>query len=510
MRIRKTGLLLFVLILQTLAFADSSRFSIQMPNEPVSLDPSFAEDGVGLYLLNNTSAGLVGYNEKGELKNLLAEEIMISKDHKSFDVTLKKGAFWSDGKPIQISDFLTSFRRFLGPKSTSKLAPLFFAIRGAQAYHQGKAGNSDLGVLEKAGKLHFDLEEPCPYFVQLLTLPLAFPLRQDILDQNQGRWPLNAPVSGPYTIQTYQIGQKLILERNSKYFVAPAKTAIVEVLFIPDESTAMNLFRQGRLDILTRVSSLDLPGLKKKGLIQTHPFSATYYLSFNCRKPPFNQSKWRRAVAGSIRRDEIVSLLDSWDQAAWSWIPFGFEGFEPYQNPGKVFSQDVNEIKTAKKSDFKIQAGFDFGDRNSRIMEKVQQDLNQYLNLQISLIHYDWKTYLQTLKTDPPQIFRMGWLAPFKDSIPHLKAFTSTSLNNYSGCASPAYDQVVAEVEKLPPGPARLQKIKKAQKILLEDEAMVIPIFHYAQNIGVSKRIHGFKANEFGVIPFNQISVDAL
>ena len=59
----------------------------------------------------------------------------------------------------------------------------------------------------------------------------------------------------------------------------------------------------------------------------------------------------------------------------------------------------------------------------------------------------------------------------------------------------------------LPPGKERAEKILSAQKILLEEEAVVIPIYHYVQNIAVSPRVHGFRVNPFGIVLFRDLSL---
>ena len=123
----------------------------------------------------------------------------------------------------------------------------------------------------------------------------------------------------------------------------------------------------------------------------------------------------------------------------------------------------------------------------------------------LSLNYQDWKSYLKTLQTNPPPIFRFGWMAPFMDPLTHLRVFTSGEINNYTGCSNAKYDQLIEEIERLKPGIERRKKIEAAQKILLEDEAVVIPIYHYVQNTGISERVKGFQMNPSGIILFKDL-----
>ncbi len=479
---------------------------VQLSAEPVSLDPSLAEDGVSLQVLNQVMEGLVGNDSDGKLENRLASEVETLKNGLEIRFTLRKGALWSDGKPVEVQDFVLAFQRALSPTTLGKLAPLFYPIRGARAYHEGKT--AELGVFEKAGKLVIQLEHPAPYLIQALTLSIAFPVRADILNQNGGKWPETAPVTGPFRVLTHLVDEKIVLERNPRYWGEKAKLDQIEFLIVADETTAIRLFDQGKLDLLTRVSSLDFARLKKAGRIHTTPFLATYYLSFDCRKPPFQNRDWRRAVAGAIRREEIAQVLEAGEMAASSWIPRGLEGFEPFQNPRPLFADSIqkviSEVRGANPSRV-IQAGFDASSRNSRVMEKIEQDLFRELGVHLSLSPLDWRAYVKSLAVDPPQIFRFGRMAPFSDPIVHLKGLTSSDLNNYSGCHVDRYDHLVEEIERMVPGSRREKKILQAQKIIVEEEAVVVPIYHYVQNTAFSTRVDGLQVSPQGLILLSQI-----
>ncbi|MEO5969164.1 MAG: peptide ABC transporter substrate-binding protein [Bdellovibrionia bacterium] len=484
---------------------------VQLPTEPISLDPSLALDGVSLQVLNNIDEGLMGYSSEGRLDTRLAESYELSRDGKKYIFTLRKGALWSDGQALVVQDFVTAFRRTLSAKTLSRMAPIYFNIRNAKAFHEGKINEKDLAVNEVNGKLVIELEKKVPSFLHSLTLPQTFPLRKEILDAHGGSWPESGPVSGPYRIASHKFEQSIVLERNPHYRNSSStrpQSMISRIEYkITDESTAINLFDQGMLDIVTRVSALDLPRLQSSGRVKLSPFLATYYLSFNCRKAPFNNKVFRRAVAGSIRRAELVQVLGGGELPAWSWIPKGLEGYMSYKDPSVVFAGAIHELTQRREQSAPIEASFDISARNSRIMEKIQQDLLKDLNVNLSLTPLSWQAFNHSIKSDPPPLFRYGWMAPFMDPITHLRVFTTGNLNNFSGCSNLNYDALVEEIETLPPGPTRETKIFAAQKILLEEEAAVVPIYHYVQHTAVSPRVKEFKINAFGIIKFQDLSL---
>lgn len=485
--------------------ADTLR--VQLTGEPVSLDPSLAEDGISLRILSNTQEGLVGYDGAGDFKPLLAESYQVSKDGLRYEFTLRPGVVWSDGQPLKVADFVFGFRRSLAPATAGKLAEFLFPIRGAREFHAGRSKQLS-AVREEKGKLVIELGEPAPHLLGMLALSIAYPQRADRL--TGGRWPVgNAiaqlPVVGAYRMVKHEPDQRVLLEANPRYWGGRPPIAKVEMVIVKDDTTAISLFEQGRLDMLTRIPSIDYARLKRDGVVHTDPFHATYFLAFNCRKAPFGDRDWRRAVAASIRRDEIETLVGTGEAAARSWVPRGMEGALPFNATAIRYEDSVAKVKPLAPKQAPVTLGFDSSSRNSSIMEKVQQDLKKYLGLRTRLADADWKTYVKSMKVDPESIYRFGWLAPFNDPITHLLAFTSGNPNNATGCSFPEYDRLVEEISRIKPSPEREKKIQEAQAILVDREALVIPLLHYAQNHAVAARVEGFRVNPFGVLFFREM-----
>ncbi len=473
---------------------------VQLTSEPVSLDPARAEDGVSLRILGNVMEGLVGYDGSGKLVNRIAASVLPSRDGKTFRFKLRKDAKWSDGKAVTASEFVAGINRARDPATASKVAGLLGPIDSVE---------------ESQGDVIIRLREPTSYFLQSLALSAALPVRADVLAglaESKDRWPLTAPSTGPYRIVRHQPDTKFVLERNPHYAGraradAPSQ---VELVIVSDESTGVALFEQGQLDILTRVPSLEFERMRKKGVVKVDPFHATYYIAFNTRVAPMNEPAWRKAVAGSVDRPGIVAAIGTGETPACSWVPVGLEGHfacPPEAARLKPFEQAMAEVRgkaAARKGE--LHGAFDSSSRNSLVMEKIQADLKKSLGLELSLINQDWKTYVRGLSS-PRQIYRFGWLAPFADPISHLEVFTTGNPNNYTGWSSPAYDALVREIARMKPGKARAARIVAAQKILLEDETVVVPIYHYVQTHAVSPRVSGFRVSPFGVIRFDELGV---
>ncbi len=152
-----------------------------------------------------------------------------------------------------------------------------------------------------------------------------------------------------------------------------------------------------------------------------------------------------------------------------------------------------------------IELRFDSNSRNQTIAEKIQADLKTHLGLHVDLQMQDWKSYVKLLQSDTPAIYRFGWMAPFADPITHLKVFVTGGENNHSGYSNAAYDALVAKIDQMDTGPAREALIKQAQKIILADDPVVIPLYHYSLTFGVAERVRELEVTPFSVVNWGKL-----
>ena len=467
---------------------------VQLGAEPATLDPARAEDGVALQVLANTMDGLYAYDGAGVLEPALAGTTQVSPDRKHYRFTLRPEARWSDGKPVLPEHFVMAFQRALDPKDPGKLAPNFDIIRGAAEYRAGKTEWKTVGVSVEGNALVIDLVEPITHFLDLLTLPSVAPVLSL-------KWDETGPTTGPYVLAHHILNQHILLDVNEECWRRMVKNQRplrpVMMRIVPDENTGMSLFESGRLDILSRLPTTDLARAAKLGTLRRDPFYATYYLGINTRNgkvPVALRRAWDRAIA----REPIVKALGTGDYPARTWIPAGIEGHEDWTG-------DLPPSVEHSGAKLRIEAGFDASARNQQILEIVQKQL-EAVGVELTLSPLDWKSYLRRIDTDPPPIFRMGWLTPVRDPILHLQMLVTGGPNNLTGWSNKNYDRLVNEVRTMEPGAARVKKIHEAQKIL-SDEVPIIPLYHYSQTHLLSKRVENFRVNPFGVMRFEEIQV---
>lgn len=475
-------------------------FVVQLSSDPVSLNPFKAEDGGAVRILSNVMDGLMGYDASGRLVHRLSESHSMSDDGKVYRFTLRSGVKWSDSRPVTTDEMVTGLRKAMSVQTGSKFSQLLSVIESVDS---------------RDGKVEIKLKHPVTQFLDSLTLVSAVPYRSDF-DSN---WPVSGPVTGPFLLTRYELGKRIVLKRNPNHWAAKRESEapsnwLDEVHFqiISDDTVAASLFSSGRVDLLTRIAPLDIDRMRKSGVVHEFPMAATYYLAFNQKKTPFQSVENRCAVASAIDSRAVVSALSGSDWPAKSWIPLGLEG---YFDAGSVpwgVSEKSSQKEAAGKATLRafrerIVLGTDSGQKNHWVVERVQALLKSKLELESSIEVLDWKSYVGRLGVDAPAIFRFAWLAPYLDPLTHLQVFTSANPNNYTGWKSTRYDRLVEEIAKLPVGRDRLAKINEAQRLLLEEECVLVPVFHYTQSYATSRRVESLTVNPLSIVRYDEIKV---
>ena len=448
-----------------------------------------------------------------QAKPALAERWTHSKDNKTWTFFLKDKVLWTDGQPLTAKHFISSWERLLNPKTASEYAYFLFPIKKARQYNQGLIKDfKEVGVKTgDKGELILELEKPLFYFPYLLTHPSTFPIRIDIIEKKKSLWtePENIVTLGPYKLNRWEHDKALVLNKNNSYYGKAPSIKNLVFYVIPDETTILNLYLSGRLDAALPLISRDLPFLIKRKDHHTHSLLSLYYYGFNVEAPALKNKKIRQAIAQAIDREEIVQLLNRRNLALKSWIPKGLFAHDPDVglsfNPEKA--RELLQQAQTNSIPPKIQIFYNTTTDHKMIAENIQSQLKKNIGLNVELNNQEWKTYLQRLKTKQVELFRLGWLADYPDPDNFMNLMTSFSDNNHTNWKNKKYDQLILQAMKMENTSLRKQLYTQAQKILLEEDVAVFPIFTGVSHILISPRIKNYPFNIMNYILFKNIEI---
>ena len=420
-------------------------------SEPPTLDWNKSTDTTSSLVIQNLMEGLAEYDFSGpfiKARPALALRWTSSPDNKTWSFFLRDDISWTDGAPLTAKHFVDSWERLLRPETGSEYAYFLFPIKNARAYNQGKIKDfKKVGVkAPRPGKLVVELEEGLFYFPYLLTHTSTFPIRKELINQEDSLWtePENIVTLGAYRLHRWDHDKALILVENKSYYGTEPSIKKVILYVTPDEATVMNLYSSGRLDIASPLISRELPLLRKRKDYRRSAILSLYYYGFNVQSPILKDPRMRKAFIHAVDREEIVQLLNRGDRPLKSWIPKGIFAhkksigldFNPEKSRGLLREMGFNQPTDVPP----IQMFYNSSSDHKTVAENVQSQLKRHLGLRIELNSQEWKSYLQRLKAKNIEVFRLGWLADYPDPDNFMNLMTGFSDNNHSQWKNKRYD----------------------------------------------------------------------
>ncbi len=125
--------------------------------------------------------------------------------------------------------------------------------------------------------------------------------------------------SGPFKLESFEIGQETVLTRNDDYNSAsdlsenqgPAKIQRLIYREIPEDSTALLELKTGGVDLLMMTPNDFLPELKKVPTVSvmTKAGLVVMYMAINTSVDPFTDIKVRQAAALAVNQKEILDSI---------------------------------------------------------------------------------------------------------------------------------------------------------------------------------------------------------
>ena len=127
------------------------------------------------------------------------------------------------------------------------------------------------------------------------------------------------------------------------------------------------------------------------------------------------------------------------------------------------------------------------------VAEAAQSMWQRHLGVTVRLDNQEWKVYLSRLLTDPPDIFRLGWVADYADPENFMRVFTAGSGNNHTGWKNAHFDALVQLAARETDSDKRSALYRKAQQILCQTDAPIVPLFNTVEFTVLRPRFTGLE-----------------
>jgi ABC-type transport system substrate-binding protein len=452
-----------------------------------TLDPAAGYDTASWTWEQMIFDTLVRYSDTGvDLVPDLATSWEVSADATRFTFYLRHDATFTNGRAVSSADFKYAIERVLNPATRSKGIEYYRGIAGAEDFVARRVPTVSGIETPDAWTITFHLIAPDPIFIHKLAMPFAAAVPREIAERWGEDFSQHVVGSGPFMLQRWLGGQRLVLVRNPHYFVAglPRLDAIVEEMGVDDELQWLK-FEAGEIDT-SSIPPAEFPYVMKTPALKAQTLHnvtlSTDYLGINCQMNPFNDARVRRAFNYAIQKDKLIALLNGRGVVAEGILPPGLPGYDPSvrgypYDPGKA--RQLLEA-AGVGPDFAPTLWLRADPLETILAESIQQDL-AIVGVHAVLKPVAWSPLLDAVRQpNTAELVSLGWEADFPDPANFLDVLFSRKQwgdNNDTFYDNPRVDAILDAAAPVTDLKRRYQLYDAAQKIILAD-APWVPLNH--------------------------------
>jgi oligopeptide transport system substrate-binding protein len=489
--------------------------------DPESLDPHKSSTVYEANIIRDLFEGLVAHDAKANVIPGAAESWTISPDGKVYTFKLRAGNVWSDGSPVTANDFVYSMRRAVNPETAAEYAAMLYPIVGAEEANKKTAPLESIGVKAiDANTLEVTLKNATPYFLEMLTLQVMFPVNEANVKKFGADWlkPGNMVSNGAYVLTANTPGDKITAVKNAKFHDA-ANVKIDTVNYFPteDESAALKRFEAGEIDSNDNVPGDQVAYIKDKlkDKFFFGPYLGTYYYAVKFDKAPFNDKRLRRAISLLVDRDQLADK--AWGNLmipAYNMVPPGIAGYtskgSDIASMAMIDREDeakklLAEMGISPEKPLKLEIRFNTSENHKNTAVAIADMMKPY-GLEATLFNSDTKTHYGYLEQKGNyDLARAAWIADFKDPYTFLALSETGNGSNYSIYTNPAYDALLKQASSEGDAAKRMAILADAEAMTTEDISY-IPLLYYSYKNLVSRKLKGFEQNVMDIHPTRFIS----
>ncbi|MCB0880417.1 MAG: peptide ABC transporter substrate-binding protein [Thermoleophilia bacterium] len=460
----------------------------------------------------------------------------ISDDGLTYTIKMRDDAEWSDGEPIVAEDVVTAVNYALEPDTGAYFAGFLTGMVGAEEKLAGKAKGPIDGI--KAVDDHtieIKLKQVVPWFSQLLTIQIFYPLRADQLEKlgkDYGKSTETA-VSGPFKLTEYKPGDSIVYEKNDKYFKADdVKLDKITFRMIGEPTTAAQEFTRGDLDTglqNTMFDGAEIDKWKGEDTFVSGETVGSQYMYMNTTNKELSDPKVRQALALAINRKDIVeNITKKGDVPTNIIVPPAVPGSEVWSEGAQDFLSSDGTPDADKAKDLLSEAGWDPKEtltlyyvsdsgNAAAIAEQIQSNLAD-VGVKVELKPTAGDVFstvgygISPVKKDVDLLLQ-GWIQDYLDAQDWYQLFYSKNIEaglNGSNYSSEDYDKIYDEAIKTVNDEDRFQLYKQLEAKLTgpDGDMPAAPLYVQADATLTQTWVNDFELLPSGIIYWENLSIN--
>jgi oligopeptide transport system substrate-binding protein len=498
-----------LIIFQPAPYGIARERSITIPwSDPITLDPAMTRETRSLLIVAHLFSGLVRFDKALRVQPDLAEHIELDSTGTVYTFILRAGIAFHDGRPITAEDVRYSLERATTPNLNSPTAGLYLGdIVGVAEKLAGKASViSGVKVVDHQ-TIKITIDAPKAYFLAKMTYPTASIVDSETIDaQGVEWWRGTVNGSGPFSLNKWEKGEVLVLERFDRY---PIPSTLQHAVFPFNLGSPMQLYEADLTDIaFISGSAIDRALDPANGItdeLRIFPQFTSTYVGFNTKKPPFDNLKVRQAFVMALNRTEMAEVVyGPYIEQAHGLLPPGIPGHNdtleglPF-NPARA--RELIAESNYAGADFPSVVYTTAG--QGSVPGNIQFMINAWkenLGIEVEVRGLENDIYHYQLEQEVDNLFDYGWSADYPDPQNFLDVLlhSASTHNNIGDYSNAEFDRLLEEARSETDRARRMALYQEAELLMITDAA-IIPIYHAPDYILTKPHIEGFSVGPLGI-----------
>jgi oligopeptide transport system substrate-binding protein len=497
-----------------------------------TIDPQLAETSSSIEVINQLFIGLTAQDvTNNELIDGMASFEVVNNDDGTATYTfhITEGVPWvrynmdtdeveevtddeGNVRYVNAHDFYYGIVRGLDPRTASPYSyiPVSFVTGAAEFNGSESADDAELqSLIDTLGvrvvddyTIEIDAPDNTSFTPYIYGLWVMRAVPQWAIEEAGDAWvePRNFQSYGPFALKDWAHEESITIVKNPFWpgvgDVPPAMLDEVVFRFL-DPQQQLAEYEAGTMDAIgIPLEAIDRinadPDLSAQRVSGTNPCS--YYIGFDNTEAPTDNVHLRRALSLAVDRETIVTNITKRGEepatmftrpdvnAAPTNDMFPDAGiqYDP-EAAQEEFTMALEELGLSDGSELQLSLSYNESSGHAAIAQAIQQMWSDTLGLNVTLDPREPSTYFASLSEDAPPAYRAGWCQDYPDTNSYLyDVFFSGSSQNDTGFFNEEFDQLVSDARLSLDDAARQEMYARAEEILVDEQAAIIPIYWYA------------------------------
>ncbi len=488
------------------------------------MDPATAPNLISWEVKQNTMSGLYRFTPENELVPALALDFpTLSGDGLEYTIRLRTGLNFPDGSEFTAEDVKWSLDRAAVVGSGSFLLNAYLKDADDDGFTDADA----VQVVDRS-TVKLVLQEPVGYFPSILATPPYFPISNEcyaeVLD------PLSACGGiGPYTIVSWEPGERMRLQANPAWPGEPPQFANVQLRFYESPAQMMRSLADFQsIDVawtglayseFVALQERDLDGDGRSdytGWVGPNTFKS--YLIFDQATPPWDNRRVRLAASYAIDREALAN-----DVFGGSRLPL----FSPVPNevPGHVDVLPQRDLTQARALLLEVGYSADqplpitiwylndgrYTNLEAAYATAIQNQLEETGVFQVTLSPAPWEVFQTQIFSCGYPAYLVGWPSPgaptnYLDATSWTDFFVQEpGLGFCSNYESAEMDSLVVAAQAEADTAVRLELYAQIQQLWAE-ELPTLDLTQEPRRLLSLAKVDGVRIDALGMLHYDRLT----